>query len=230
MKSIKVLLYVLAPIFIFILSAYLAVSILLKTQQTTICPDLRGKTVEEARQLVGARGLSFSILRYERRNDVPYNHITVQKPEANISTRKGRVVYVIVSEGPELIKAPGLVGQGLDAARSVLEEKKLILDKIITIPHGKTGRVIVQIPAEGTEILEQTKVTLIVGSEQKTYYFLPETKNIDINGLAEEMDAKKIKYKMNYVRADHISRSGTDFSVPPRTIFSSFDELIITIY
>ena len=230
MKSIKVLLYVLTPIFIFILSAYLAVSILLKTQQTTVCPDLRGKTVEEARQLVGTRGLSFSILRYERRNDVPYNHITVQKPEANINTRKGRVVYVIVSEGPELIKAPTLVGQGLDAARSVLEEKKLILDKIITIPHSKTGRIIAQIPAEGTEILEQTKVTLIVGSEQKPYYFLSETKNIDINGLAEEMDAKKIKYKMNYVRADHISRSGIDFSIPPRTIYSSSDELIITIY
>lgn len=230
MKSIKVLLYVLAPIFVFILSGYLAVSILLKTQQTTICPDIRGKTVEEARQLVGTRGLSFSILRYERRNDVPYNHVTVQKPEANISTRKGRVVYVIVSEGPEMIKAPGLVGQGLDAAKGVLEEKKLILDKIITIPHSRTGRVIAQIPAEGTEILEQTKVSLIVGSEQKTYYFLSETKNVDINGLAEEMDAKKIKYKMNYVRADHAPRSGIDFSVPPRTIFSGSDELIITIY
>jgi beta-lactam-binding protein with PASTA domain len=230
MKSIKVLLYVFTPVFIFILSAYLAVSLLLKTQQTTICPDLRGKTVEEARQLAGTRGLSFSILRYERRNDVPYNHITVQKPEANINTRKGRVVYVIVSEGPELIKTPGLVGQGLEAARSVLEEKRLILDKIITIPHSKTGRVIAQLPAEGTEILQQTKVTLIVGSEQKTYFFLSETKNIDINGLAEEMDAKKIKYKMNYVRADHTPRSGIDFSVPPRTVFSGSDELIITIY
>ncbi|MBA4391036.1 MAG: hypothetical protein C0399_08865 [Syntrophus sp. (in: bacteria)] len=230
MKSIKVILYVLTPIFIFIVSAYLAVSLLLKTQQTTVCPDLRGKTVEEAKQIVRNTGLSFSILRYERRNDVPYNHITIQKPEANINTRKGRVIYVIVSEGPELIKAPGLVGQGLEAVRGVLEEKRLILDKIITIPHSKTGRVIAQIPAEGAEILEQTKVTLIVGSEQKTYFFMSETKNIDINELAEEMDAKKIKYKMNYVRADHTTQSGIDFSVPRRTIFSGSDELMITIY
>lgn len=230
MKLIKIVLCILAPVIVFGLSTYLTISLLLKFQQTTVCPDIRGKTVEDARDLVRKKGLNLVVLRYERRNDVPYNHITVQKPEANINTRKGRVVYVIVSEGPELIKAPGLVSQGLDAARSVLEEKKLILDKIITIPHSKTGRVIAQIPAEGTEILEQTKVTLIVGSEQKTYYFLSETKNIDINGLAEEMDAKKIKYKMNYVRADHILRSGIDFSVPPRTIFSGSDELIITIY
>lgn len=230
MKPLRVLLYVLTPAFIFVFSAYFTVSLLLTTQKTTVCPDIRGKTVEEAKQLVQSRGLSFSILRYERRNDVPYNHVTVQKPEANISTRTGRIVYAIVSEGPELIKAPGLAALGLEAARGVLEEKKLILDKIITIPHTKIGKVIAQIPAEGTEVLEQSKVTLIVGSEQKIYFFMPETRNMDIIELAEEMDAKKIKYKMNYVRADHATRNGFDLSVPSRTIFSGSEELSMNIY
>jgi beta-lactam-binding protein with PASTA domain len=232
MKSFKIiLLCILTPVLVFILATYFTISIVLKGQKTTICPDIRGKTVEEARGLVESRGLSFSILRYERRNDVPYNHITIQKPDANINTRLGRIVYVIVSEGPELIKAPGFVGKTLDEAKGVMEEKRLILDRIITVPSTRVGKVIAQIPAEGTEILQDSKVTFIIGGEQTIYFFLRDTKNTDVTELAEEMEAKKIKYKINYVRNDRSPRdSGFDLSVPTKTIFSGSDELTINIY
>jgi eukaryotic-like serine/threonine-protein kinase len=230
MKSIKVLLYALTPIFIFALSTYFTISIVLKTQTTTVCPDIRGRTVDEAKLLVQNRGLSLTVLRYERRNDVPYNHITIQKPEANINTRTGRVVYAIVSEGPELIKTPGFVGQSLENAQATLQEKKLALDKIITVPHIKTDKVIAQIPAEGTEVLEQSGVTLIVGGEQRAYFLLPDTRNMNISDITDEMEIKKMKYKTNYVREDRAVRGGFDISVPPRTIFSSADEVTINIY
>jgi beta-lactam-binding protein with PASTA domain len=231
MKLIKIILYTLTPIFVFIFATYLTISITLKGQETTICPDIRGKTVEEARQLVETKGLSFSILRYERRNDVPYNHITIQKPDANISTRTGRIVYVIVSEGPELIKTPGLVGKSIEEAQGVMDEKRLVVDKIITVPSTKAGKVIAQIPAEGTEILQESKITLIVGSEQRVYLFMPDTKNMDVTELAEEMETKKIKYRLNYVRTDRAARnSGFDLSVPAKTIFSSSDEVVINVY
>jgi beta-lactam-binding protein with PASTA domain len=232
MKSFKIiLLCILTPVLVFILATYLTISIVLKGQKTTICPDIRGKTVEEAKGLVESRGLSFSILRYERRNDVPYNHITIQKPDANINTRLGRIVYVIVSEGPELIKAPGFVGKTLDEARGFMEENRLVLDRIITVPSARVGKVMAQIPAEGTEILQDSKVSFIVGGEQTLYFFIRDTKNTDVTELAEEMEAKKIRYKINYVRNDRTSRdSGFDLSVPVRTIFNGSDELVINIY
>ncbi len=232
MKLLKIiLLYILAPIFVFIVATYLSISITLKGQKTTICPDIRGKTVEEAKALVESKGLSFTILRYERRNDVPYNHITVQKPEANINTRLGRIVYVIVSEGPELIKVPGVIGKSLEEAKAVFDEKKLILDKIITVPSAKTGKIIAQMPTEGTEILQDSKVTLIIGGEQKAYFFMPDTRKMDITELAEEMELKKIKYKINYARDEHGPYgSGFSISVPARTIFKSSDEVVINIY
>lgn len=232
MKSLKIILFcILGPIFVFILATYLTISITLKGQKTTICPDIRGKTVEEAQQLVESKGLSFTVLRHERRNDVPYGHITVQKPDANINTRLGRTVFVIVSEGPELIRTPGFIGKTLDEAKAITEEKQLVLDRIITVPSAKAGKVIAQIPAEGTEILQDSKVTFIVGGEQTLYFFIPDTKNIDVTDLAEEMETKKIKYKINYARNDHTTRdNGFDLSVPKRTIFKSSDELVINIY
>ncbi len=232
MKFLKLILFcVLTPIVVFILATYLTISITLKGQKTTICPDIRGKTVEEAKQLVESKGLSFSVLRHERRNDIPYNHITIQKPDANINTRLGRTVYVIVSEGPELIKAPGVIGKTLDEAKKILEAEQLVLDRIITVPGAKVGKIIAQIPPEGTEILQNSQVTFIIGGKQTIYFFIPNIRGLSVTELAEEMEEKEIKYKINYVRNDETSHdSGFSLSVPRRTVFNSSDELVINIY
>ncbi len=231
MKLIKIAFYVVAPILVFGLSTYLTISLVLKFQQTTICPDVRGKTVEDARELVRKQGLALVVLRYERRNDVPYNHITVQKPDANISTKKGRVVYVIVSEGPELMKVPAFVGLSPEEAQQVFSEKHLVLEKTVTVPHAKAGKIIAQLPAQGSDILEYGRVTLFVGSPPRSYYLMADTKNINYNELADELEAKGIKYRINYARGDQTApRGGIDYSILPRTIFNSTEEIVINIY
>jgi len=126
---------------------------------------------------------------------------------------------------------PGVIGKSLEEAKAVFDEKKLILDKIITVPSSKTGKIIAQMPTEGTEILQDSKVTLIIGGEQKAYFFMPDTRKMDITELAEEMELKKIKYKINYARDEHGPYgSGFSISVPARTIFKSSDEVVINIY
>ena len=231
MKFLKFLLYLPIPVIVFGLSSYLTISILLKTQQTALCPDVRGKTVEEAKNLVAGKGLSLSILRYERRNDVPYGHVTVQKPDANINTRKGRVVYVIVSEGPEMIKTPGLVGMTLENAEETLTDKQLALDRTINVPDPRAGKVLAQIPAEGTEILQMSNITLFVGAVENTWYLVPDTRKMDMREFIQELNDKKIKYKVRYVRGDEFSQhSSFDLSLPAGTLFSGADELTINVY
>ena len=230
MKLIKIILCIIAPIIVFCLSTYLTISLTLKFQQTTICPDIRGKTVEDARDIMKKKDLNLVVLRYERRNDVPFNHITVQKPDANISTKKGRVVYVIVSEGPELMKTPGFVGLTTEEAQRMFSEKHLVLDKTIMVPGPKTGKVIAQLPAQGTDILEYGKVTLFVGTEPRSYYLMADKRNINYNELADELEFKGIKYRINYARGDNSGMRGIDYSIPPRTLFASTEEIIINIY
>jgi beta-lactam-binding protein with PASTA domain len=232
MKLKKFFLYSGITIAVFLLSLYATVNVLLRTGETVICPDIRGKIVDEAKQIVQKEGLSLSVMKYERRNDVPYNHITVQKPEANISVRKGRIVLVMVSEGPELIQVPRLVGQSIEAAEEILKGINLKIEKTIYVPGEKTGTVILQIPKDGEDVVEgKNGVVLFVGAAAKEFYMMPDIKGLDLSELANELDKKGIKYKATYARSTFFSRSNStlETSVPPKTIFKGDDEIEIRV-
>ncbi|MCX5812978.1 MAG: PASTA domain-containing protein [Proteobacteria bacterium] len=229
MNWFRAFLYFWVAIAVFVLSGYLTVSVLLKAGGTVICPDVRGKNVDDAKQLVQSKGLSLAVVKYERRNDVPYNHITVQKPEANISTRKGRIVLVIVSEGPELIRVPVLTGQMVDNVGEILKGINLKIEKTIYVPSPKVGKIIAQTPKGGEDMLEGKGITLFVGTEQKMLYVMPDVKALDLSELSDEMDKKGIKYKITYEKSEYNMRlkPAIEASIPLRTIFKADDEIEI---
>jgi beta-lactam-binding protein with PASTA domain len=227
----KGLLFSLLPFFVFFVSLYLTIDLLLKAGDNVVCPDLRGKTVDEARELAKKTGLPLVILRYENRSDVPYNHITVQKPEAHIPIRKGRIIHVIVSEGPKLTEVPNLTNTTLQEAEETLREKNLEVGKIIRLPHIKEGKIIAQIPKGGEKTLEWKEVTLFVGQDKPKYFFLPEVKDLNLWDIQNEMDSKRIKYKITtppkYDKG--LQEGALRLSLPFRTIFKEDDEILIYI-
>jgi beta-lactam-binding protein with PASTA domain len=227
----KGLFYSLLPFFVFFVSIYITIDILLKSGNNVVCPDVRGKTVEDAREMAQKKGLPLVVLRYENRSDVPYNHITVQKPEANISIRSGRIIHVIVSEGPKLTEVPNLTGRSLQEAEETLREKNLEVGKIIQIPHTKEGKVIAQLPKGGEKTLERKEVILFVGLDKGKYFFLPDVKDLSLWDIQDEMDSKRIKYKITSPpKIDQAAKDGTlRLSLPPHTIFKADDEVLIYI-
>ena len=227
----KGLFYSLLPFFVFFVSIYITIDILLKSGNNVVCPDVRGKTVEDAREMAQKKGLPLVVLRYENRSDVPYNHITVQKPEANISIRSGRIIHVIVSEGPKLTEVPNLTGRSLQEAEETLREKNLEVGKIIQIPHTREGKVIAQLPKGGEKTLERKEVILFVGLDKGKYFFLPDVKDLSLWDIQDEMDSKRIKYKITSPpKIDKAAKDGTlRLSLPPRTIFKADDEVLIYI-
>ena len=192
----KGLLFTLLPFFIFFVSVYFTIDLLLKAGDNVVCPDVRGRTVDEAREIAKKTGLPLVVLRYENRSDVPYNHVTVQKPEANIPIRKGRIIHVIVSEGPKLTEVPNLTGLTIQEAEETLREKNLEVGKIIHLPHSKEGKIITQLPKGGEKTLEKKEVTLFIAENKPKYFFLPDVKDLNLWDIQDEMDAKRLKYKI----------------------------------
>ena len=227
----KGLFYSLLPFFVFFVSIYITIDILLKSGNNVVCPDVRGKTVEDAREMAQKKGLPLVVLRYENRSDIPYNHITVQKPEANISIRSGRIIHVIVSEGPKLTEVPNLTGRSLQEAEETLREKNLEVGKIIQIPHTREGKVIAQLPKGGEKTLERKEVILFVGLDKGKYFYLPDVKDLSLWDIQDEMDSKRIKYKITSPpKIDKAAKEGTlRLSLPPHTIFKADDEVLIYI-
>lgn len=224
----KVLFYSLLPCLVFFLSVYLTIDILLKGGDNVVCPDVRGKTLEEARETAQKKGLSLVVLRYENRSDVPFNHVTVQKPEANIPIRKGRIMHVIVSEGPKLTEVPVLTGKTVQEAEETLTDNNLEVGRIIEIPHEREGKVITQRPKGGEKSLEGKEVTLFVGIKPVKYFLLPDTRELSPWDLRDEMDAKGIKYTIT-VPKNNVTATGEiiRFALPPRTIFRADGEVLI---
>lgn len=227
----KAILYPVVFVAVFALASYATINILLKTGATVMCPDVRGLLVENAKRLTDSRGLSLNVLRYEPRSDIPYGYITVQKPEANITIRKGRVVNVLVSEGPQLLELPNLVNGALEDAEKTLAGKQIEIEKTIYVPGKREGKVMAQIPDSGTKVLEGASIVLFVGQPAHKYYLMPETKGADMTELTQEMDAKGIKYKLFYGRTDtDLTEPGTKIAAtPPRSIIRRDDEVVIIV-
>lgn len=226
----KAVLYFTAPLIVFFFALYLTIDVLLRTGGNVMCPDVKGKTVEQAKEIASARGLPLVVLRYENRSDVPHNHITLQKPEANIHIRKGRVIHVIVSEGPKLIEVPVLTGKPLQEAEEIVMEKNLTLGKTVSIPHSSVGAVVTQIPLGGEKVLEGREIILLVGSEPVKYFLMPDPRTLQLSEIQNEMDAKHIKYRLEFVWNDlYPTDPGIKMSVPPRSIFPADKEIFIQI-
>lgn len=228
MKILRGFGLIIAPFFFFVFSFYITIEVLLKTEVTVICPEIRGKHIDEARLLLERQGLPLNIVKRERRNDVPVNYISVQRPEANIPIRKGRAVSVIISDGPELGSIPSVLGYSTEEAETVLESKDFHLGTIVTVPGPESGKVVAQNPRPGQTSIVGQKVTLYVAARLKRYYLMPDLRQENPSEVMGELDDKGIRYRAVYGRQVDGTRRIVSTSVQPGFLFTGDDE--ITLY
>jgi serine/threonine-protein kinase len=183
-----------------------------------------GKELPEAKRIADAKGLSIVVSRYEKRKDVPYNYIISQRPEPNMPVRKGRIVTVVVSEGPLLVNVPQLTGQPLQNAEAVLKERYIPLKQVLQVPSTDVGLVVAQSPRSGRSIVDEEGMTLFAGARHKRYFIMPDLVGKPAPEVLSELDTKHIKYKITYVeRPGRPPRSILETSIPPRVVIGEDD-------
>ena len=155
-------------LFVFILivgaSAYLTLTMIIKSEDTVIVPDLSGKNVVYALELLTDLGLNTKVEGSEYSTDMPKNSVIFQEPEPGSEIKKGRDVRVIISKGSKTILMPNLENLPLQKARIILEENSLCQGQISNIYSNriKKDSVIAQVPAAGTMITRNKCVNLLV--------------------------------------------------------------------
>ena len=184
--------------FLFVLiagaSAYLTLTLIIKSEDTVVVPDLYRKNVVYVLELLTDLGLNTKVKGSEYSADVPENNVIFQEPEPGSEIKKGRDVRIIISKGAKSILMPNLNGLSLRQARIILEENSLRRGEISSTYSNtiRKDEIIAQIPSQGTTITRGQEVDLLVsmGIRPRTYK-MPDLRGVSLNNaimMIESMD------------------------------------------
>jgi len=86
-------------------------------------PQVAGKSVSQARQLLEAQGLQAADKTGTRFDAVvAKGQVSATAPAASREVRKGTSVQILVSNGPKMIALPAIVGQSVSTAQAALDD------------------------------------------------------------------------------------------------------------
>ncbi len=194
-KIIKVPLYIFGFVLLGLLFAYLTFK-LMSFSRTVDVPDLSGKNLVEANEILSKKGLNFKIEGEEYDPSVAAGYILRQDVPAGSGVKEQRRIKVILSKGPRVQIIPSVIGESADKAESILLQNGLKVAKVIRVHSGTAERnkVISQKPGPDEKIAE--KVTLIVSAgPYEVIYYCP-----DFQGKTPEEAqqlAEKLGLKLN---------------------------------
>lgn len=159
-----------ALFFLFVLvvgaSAYLTLTLIIKSEDAVVVPELVGKNVVYVLELLTDLGLNTKVKGSEYSADVPENNVIFQNPEPGAEIKKGRDVRIIISKGAKSILMPNLKGLSIQQARIILEENSLCRGEISSTYSNniKKDEIITHVPSPGAMINRGGCVNLLVSN------------------------------------------------------------------
>lgn len=158
------------------LSAYLALTFIIKSEKTVIVPELAGKEVVYALSVLSGLGLNTKISATENHPTIPKDHVIFQEPGPGAEIKKGRDVYLVVSKGQSSLMIPTFDGMPLEKARIVIEQKGFCVG-VISRAYNQavaTDHIFAQNPPPKTALAAGSCIDLLVSrGPRPTYYKMP---------------------------------------------------------
>ncbi len=155
------------------ISGYLTLRFIIKSGDTVVVPQLVGKDVVYALDILTDLGLNIKVSGFEYSSELPKNHVAHQEPGPGSEVKKDRDVRVIVSKGPKTLLVPNLVGMDIRQAYIIMEENGLSQGVVSrTFSDGAAAdELIAQVPPPGIVVTRGDSVDLLVslGRRPGTY-------------------------------------------------------------
>ncbi|MFC1505099.1 PASTA domain-containing protein [Thermodesulfobacteriota bacterium] len=154
-------------------SAYLALTLFIKSEDTVVVPNLTGKDVVYALEILTDLGLNTKVKGSEYSAAIPKNQVIFQAPDPGTEMKKGRDVKIILSKGPQYVAMPNLRGLSVQQARILLEENGLCRGELSSLYSDvlQPDEIIAQTPLPGTMITRGTCVDILESSGDRPEMF-----------------------------------------------------------
>lgn len=217
-----------------------------KGRDTTVVPNLSGKTVAEAKEILNKQHLKPGKEQGEYSDSVAKGYIIKTNPAAGIKKQRGDKINLIVSKGPSSFEMPNYVGETRAKAEDDLKNTYKVSGKMISIEEVETsdyepGMVIEQTPAAGEQysLDSKTKIVLKVAKRSNSVempnfigstYDFARSNLIEIYGIKESnIEMRKTNHLPNGVEVS----AGQIVSQKPEvsgTVDINHTRIVLTVY
>src|SRR5580704_9138158 len=183
------------------LSAITAMRIAIHGREVTM-PNLVGKNVSEASQMLQSRGL---VLRVADRiySDQPINVVVRQTPTSGLLMKVSQQAHVVLSLGQRQLQIPLLEGNSLRASRIELLRAGLQVGEVsgITTPDEPADTVMLQTPRPGAGAATPRVDVLVSSGPHENAYVMPHLVGLNETDAQHRLDVAGLRRKVNYVSA-----------------------------
>lgn len=231
-KVVKWIVIIVILLIVFLASVFLTIfGLKSSTPKEVELPDLKGLTLEEAKQKCGSN-LVIKVKEEAFDPEIEEGKIISQNPpyQTSYTVNEGTTIEVVVSKGQEIVEMVKFIGLKKDEALKLADEKGFILKiKEDYSDEVEAGVIIEQTVKEGEQILagSELEITVSLGIEQVE---VP-----DLTGLSEA-DARariteaKLKCKAAYTKTDSSKGTGViEQSISPHSMVNKNEEITIWI-
>jgi serine/threonine-protein kinase len=185
---------------------YLTLRLIVRSEDIVVVPDLVGKDVVYALEILTGLGLNTKVAGFEYRPDIPKNHVAHQAPRPGAEVKRDRDVRIMVSKGSQTVVVPNLVGMDVREANIIMEENGLA-SGAVSKTHSEQaarGEVMSQAPVPGGIVKRGDMINLLVSLGRWPVRF----KMPYLDGLAPE-DAILIleRSQLNLGQIRHVQRT-----------------------
>jgi serine/threonine-protein kinase len=144
--------------------AYLTLTLIIKSEDTVVVPNLVGKDVVSALEILSDLQLNTRVTGAEYNPDFLKNHVLYQQPDPGSEIKKDRDVKIILSRGPRTVTMPNLVSLELPQALMILEENSISQGQLSRTYSGQVDKdhVMAQAPFAGAVINRGTGADLLI--------------------------------------------------------------------
>jgi len=157
---------------LFFSSAIVSYQITLKGEMVTL-PDLTGKTVEEAKNVLIKNKLSLINSGTELHASLEKDKIISQDPLPGSRIKINKVVKIVLSAGQEKIVIPDFLGRSLPSVSQQFIDIDLRKGRVAHVhtPSYAAGKILAQSPAPNEEVGRGSKIHFLVsqGDREKKY-------------------------------------------------------------
>lgn len=188
-RALKWPLLIAVPLGIFTVTAWWSLISAL-TSDVEMVPDVRGKTVEEARFALASRSLQMEVSENRKfSTDIDKGLVLETDPAIGAQIKRDRTVIITLSAGFKKTLVPDLLGSTITEARTVGERLGLRIRTRDTVYSTTVaqGRIIAQDPEPHSALVTQTVDVLVSAGEYPQLVMVPHLENRYLTAALEEL-------------------------------------------